>query len=265
MPTSPAVDAFLLTGIAVLSFLVAFLFSNLGLGGGLLYMPLLVLIGTLPFPEARPISLAAAAATSVASAYNHHRAGKLAVRKGAIAAGGTIAGVVAGLFIIRFVPDEIMEIAFGAFLIGVAVKVYLDLDKDDKALTLGAWMLPVATALAFASGLVSIALAVGGGLLLVPLFVYVMHVEPRAAVGTASMVAAINTIAGFALLFAYHSPETRFDFVPIVLLGAVALVGSFLGSRWGLKNLKTRTVYVLVIIVMIAAAAAMLARGLGLM
>ncbi|HLF05985.1 MAG TPA: sulfite exporter TauE/SafE family protein, partial [Thermoplasmata archaeon] len=166
---------------------------------------------------------------------------------------------------LRFVSDELMELAFGVFLIGVSIKVYLDLDKPDKAVSLGWWMLPVASVLAFASGLVSIALAVGGGLLLVPLFVYVMNVEARAAVGTASMVAAVNTIAGFALLFAYHGPETEFDFVAIPVIAAVALVGSFLGSRWGLKNLKTRTVYVLVIIVMVAAAAAMLAKGLGLM
>jgi hypothetical protein len=253
----------LLAAIAALSFLIAFLFSNLGLGGGLLYVPVLILLGSLAYPEARPVSLAAATATSIAAAWNHHRAGKLAPAKGLVAMAGTIIGVVVGVFAIRVVPDDVMEIGFGLFLVGVSVKIYLDLDKRDRAVFLGNWMVPAAALLAFCSGLISIALAVGGGLLLVPLFVYVMNVEPRAAVGTSSMVAAVNTAAGFAVLLSFPSPGTSFDWAAIAVLAAVALVGSFAGSRWGLKNLKTKTVYVLVIVVMVAAAGAMLARGLG--
>jgi hypothetical protein len=258
------VDIVILAAISTIVFLVAFLFSNLGLGGGLLYMPLLILIGLLPFPEARPVSLAAALATSAVSALNHRRAGKLEARKGALASAVTMAGVVVGVFAIRSAPDAMMEVLFGLFLIAVAAQMYRDFEKEQRGVALGAWMLPVAGVLAFGSGLVSIALAVGGGLLLVPLFVYVMRVEPRSAVGTSSMVAAINAIAGLALLYLLPSPGTTFDLGGMTVLAAVAAGGSYLGSRWGLENLKTRSVYLLIIVVMAGASAAMLLRGLGL-
>src|SRR3972149_32097 len=90
------VDALLLLAQAVLMFAVAFVYANLGLGGGLLFVPILLSTGVDQSSVAVPISLALTIATATSSVLNHHRKGFVDFRLGGALVGGALIGAVVG-------------------------------------------------------------------------------------------------------------------------------------------------------------------------
>src|SRR2546428_12867171 len=75
-------DALILLIQAVLIFGVAFIYSNLGLGGGLLFVPILLPTGVADKDLAVPISLTLTIAAATSAVINHHRRGLLDFRLG---------------------------------------------------------------------------------------------------------------------------------------------------------------------------------------
>src|SRR2546427_9652395 len=76
------VDAATLLLQIVLVFAVAFIYANLGLGGGLLFVPILLSTGVTGSSTAVPISLTLTIATATSSVINHHRKGFVDFRLG---------------------------------------------------------------------------------------------------------------------------------------------------------------------------------------
>src|SRR3989442_4902188 len=118
-----------------------------------------------------------------------------------------------------------------------------------------------ATAAATAgSGFLSGSMGIGGGLLNVPLLVYVLGRKTRKAIGTSSLLIIPTAAVGFVAYvidlalrpggFAWPA-----EFVLIPILMPVVFVGAYVGSRWGLETLRTRSVALIFIIVLFTAAA----------
>ncbi len=90
-----------------LIFGVSFIYSNLGLGGGLLYVPILLSLATTEKLIAVPISLTLTAATGLASFINHRRKRLVDLRLGSILVIGALAGTVFGvLFNIQSTKEQ---------------------------------------------------------------------------------------------------------------------------------------------------------------
>src|SRR3989442_3921129 len=95
-------DAVLLLIQAVLIFGVAFIYSNLGLGGGLLFVPILLSTGVADKDLAVPISLTLTIATATSSVINHHRRGLVDFRLGkGLVAGALLRAVVGARFTLK--------------------------------------------------------------------------------------------------------------------------------------------------------------------
>src|SRR2546427_10709898 len=89
-------DAVLLLIQAVLIFGVAFIYSNLGLGGGLLFVPILLSTGVADKDLAGPISLTLTIATATSSVINHPRRGLRDFPPGPRPLTGALIGAVGG-------------------------------------------------------------------------------------------------------------------------------------------------------------------------
>src|SRR2546422_3507746 len=87
-------DAVLLLIQAVLIFGVAFIYANLGLGGGLLFVPILLSTSVPDKDLAVPISLTLTIATATSSVINHHRRGLVDFRLGGVLLAGALLGAV---------------------------------------------------------------------------------------------------------------------------------------------------------------------------
>jgi uncharacterized membrane protein YfcA len=102
-------------------------------------------------------------------------------------------------------------------------------------------------------------MGIGGGLLNVPLLVYALGRRTRLAIGTSSLLiiptAAVGFVAYLVEPLAHGGGVAAApEFLLIPLLVPVVFVGAYLGSRWGLRRLKTRSVALIFIAVVFVAA-----------
>src|SRR5213594_3555514 len=244
-------DALILLIQAVLIFGVAFIYSNLGLGGGLLFVPILLSTGVPDKDLAVPISLTLTIATATSSVINHHRRGLVDFRLGGVLLAGALLGAVVGTVFTLMV--------FGVYMVRDWVKNARSVDEDDDS----AMTPPRVAATAAAttgSGFLSGSMGIGGGLLNVPLLAYVLGRKTRKAIGTSSLLIIPTAAVGFVAYvvdlalrpggFAWPA-----EFVLIPILMPVVFAGAYVGSRWGLETLRTRSVALIFIIVLFIAAA----------
>src|SRR5713101_9999281 len=260
-------DAVLLLIQAVLIFGVAFIYANLGLGGGLLFVPILLSTGVPDKDLAVPISLTLTIATATSSVINHHRRGLVDFRLGGVLLMSELIGAVVGtVFTLKVLNQETFEaffaavlIVFGLYMVRDWVKNARSVDEDDDSALTPSRLTLTAGATA-GSGFLSGSMGIGGGLLNVPLLVYVLGRKTRKAIGTSSLLIIPTAAVGFlAYLGGLALRPTGFvvpdAYVLIPVLMPVVFVGAYVGSRWGLAKLKTRSVALIFIIVLFIAAA----------
>ncbi len=262
-------DALLLLLQAVLIFGVAFIYSNLGLGGGLLFVPILLSTGVAESSVAVPISLTLTVATAMSSVVNHHRKGLVDFRLGGTLVAGALVGAVLGtLFTLLFLVDErafkafftTVIVIFGAYMLWDWLKNARAVDEDDDSKMTPPRKAAV-TASTVGSGFLSGSMGIGGGLLNVPLMVYGLGRKTRKAIGTSSLLIIPTAAVGFATYLvdlALRGVSWPADFVLIPVLFPVVFVGAYLGSRWGLRALRTRPVALIFILVLFVAAGKLL-------
>ena len=256
--------------IAVLVFAVAFLYANLGLGGGLLFVPILLSTSVTRSDVAVPISLTFTIATATSSVINHHRRGLVDFRLGRTLVAGALVGAVIGTVFTLFVLDErsfkafftAVLLAFGAYMLRDWVRDDYSVDEDDDARMTPSRTLGVAAATT-GSGFLSGSMGIGGGLLNVPLLVYGLGRKTRKAIGTSSLLIIPTAAVGFAAYVAAYVADFASrpggfawppEFLLIPPLVPVVFMGAYLGSRWGLRALRTRSVALIFILVLFVAA-----------
>src|SRR5256712_8069579 len=187
-------DAVLLLIQAVLIFGVAFIYANRGLGGGLLFVPILLSTGVTRSDVAAPISLTFPIATAASSVINHHRKRLVDFRLGRTLVAGALVGAVLGtLFTLRFLVDDrafkafftTVLLIFGVYMLSDWLKNARDVDEEDDSKMTPPRKTSV-TAATVGSGFLSGSMGIGGGLLNVPPMVFGPGRPPRNAVGTSS-------------------------------------------------------------------------------
>src|SRR5438874_11982281 len=120
-------DALLLLIQAVLIFAVAFIYANLGLGGGLLFVPILLSTGIPSKDVAVPVSLTLTIATAASSVINHRRHGLVDFHLGGILVAGALVGVVIGtLFTLVVLDERTFKAFFAAVLLWFRAYMLLD-------------------------------------------------------------------------------------------------------------------------------------------
>jgi uncharacterized membrane protein YfcA len=263
--------------IVLLVFAVAFIYANLGLGGGLLFVPILLSTGVERSDVAVPISLSLTIATAVSSVINHHRKGFVDFRLGGTLVTGALFGAVIGtLFTLFFLVDKVtfeaffttVLLIFGAYMMRDWVKNARSVDDDDDSKMTPPRMAGV-TAATVGSGFLSGSMGIGGGLLNVPLLVYGLGRKTRKAIGTSSLLIIPTAVVGFAayvvnLTFLPGGFTWPTEFALIPILFPVVFVGAFVGSRWGLQRLRTRPVALIFILVLFIAAGKLILDILGI-
>lgn len=101
---------------------VGVLTGVVGVGGGFLIVPALVLLG-LPMGQAVGTSLAVIAANCVVGFAGYAGRVPLDWRAVALVTAGTVPGITAGVFLHRFVPQQALRRGFAFFLVAVAVSI----------------------------------------------------------------------------------------------------------------------------------------------
>ena len=245
----------------------------LGLGGGILIVPILTLGFDVPLTAAVGTSLICVIATSTGAAAINVRAGRADVRLGMTLGAGTVVGALTGAVIAGFLPERLLAGLFAALLAYTAFTMARGLlrrgDASDEDVQLDpaapdgpeapayrSRRLPASVGGSFLAGNVSGLLGVGGGIVTVPLIHLVMGAPMRVAVATSNFMMGLTAAAGaYAYLFR-GDVDPRLAAPVILGVAAGAAIGAAVSAR-----LRTSWLVGLFVIVLLYVALQMAMRA----
>ena len=157
--------------------LVAGFFSALlGVGGGLIAVPLLILVAGFATHAATATSLGAIGITALAGTILYAVQGGHVEPWYALLVGFPAAvGAVAGTALQQRLTGRVLTLAFSVFLAGVALWLLLSAPAESEAVGVGdvsAWRIAAAVGLGLVAGMLAGLFGIGGGLLFVPTLVW---------------------------------------------------------------------------------------------
>ncbi|MGB3909007.1 MAG: sulfite exporter TauE/SafE family protein [Pseudolysinimonas sp.] len=198
-PTAPAPDRPTARHILLLVLVgvIGGVFSGaLGVGGGIVMVPLLLVLLRFDQRRAAATSLAAIVLSSISGAATYTVAGHTDVIAGLLLGAGGVAGTLVGTRLLKVLPIAVLRWGFIALLVVIALRMLLIVPDRGGDIEFG-----VATAIGLvASGVVMGVLAgmfgIGGGVLIVPLLVAVFGASDLLAKGTSLLAMIPISIAG---------------------------------------------------------------------
>lgn len=215
-------------GIIVL--LLAFLFSMLGLGGSLLYIPVFAWFGLAMKTVAIPTGLFLNGVTALSATVSYWRAGLVDVRGAAPMIVTSFVAAPVGAIATRFVPADVLKVLFSIGMFGAGSMMLLRSSAQEPTALLPVGKRALLTAAAgLLVGFVAGLLGIGGGFLFVPLLIAVGYPTKQAAATTAFVVV-FSSFSGFA----GHFAEGHYDW-RVMAVGFIAVV---IGSQIGAKIMK---------------------------
>mgnify|MGYP005854956857 CR=1 FL=1 len=216
-------------------FVIAFIFSMFGQGGGSVYSPLLILLGY-PILLSTSTSLVLNLITSLSAGYIFYRNKMIDFKTSFIFVPGICIGAFLGGALSKSVNTVVLLWLFVFFLFSVGARLMYAFwergkIKEKVPRTLSAAMYALIAFFGFAVGVISGLLGVGGGILIVPFMVYVCRYPTKFAAGASHLIISFSALAGIVGHAATHS----LDIPLIVVTGIAVLVGGNLGARVSMK------------------------------
>lgn len=212
-----------------------------GLGGGIIFVPVLTILFGLEPSEAAAASLVGIVATSTTAAYIYISEGKSNIRLGLLLEITTSVGAIVGASIAAYLQEWLLLVIFAAVLIYGAVMMLLrketiieDATESsemtftyDEGKTYTVQNIKSGLALCTTAGVLSSMTGVGGGTIKVPLMNLHMHVPIKVASATSNYMIGITAFSGAAVYFLNGS--LLLDYAAAIAIGA--LVGSYIGAK----------------------------------
>jgi uncharacterized membrane protein YfcA len=215
----------LLVGLAA-----GFLSGMFGVGGGILIVPGLVLVAKMDQRIAHGTSLAAVLPISAASLVTYWSHDHVDWRVSGCLAIGALMGAVLGTKLLNVLPHRTLAVAFAGILLVTAVRLFLPLDSGVRGvLNLGT--IAALIAIGVATGILAGLLGVGGGVVMVPAMMMLLHLPAAVAKGTSVAVIIPTSLMGTYRNRTKKNVDLRA--AAIVGLGGIpsAIVGGWISAR----------------------------------
>jgi len=231
-----------------LGFVAGVLGSMIGLGGGIIVVPVLTFTG-FPPTLAASNSLFAAFSNAVASTVSYSRQKRIEYSVGLKLGLLTIPGTILGAYVSSDVTPGIFKILFGLVLVASSVYIFLRKKITTKDIILSTKAVILSIGASFFAGIISSFFGIGGGIIFVPLMVVGMGMSMKKAAPTSQFILLFASFSGIIV----HTILGHPDFLQSGLLAVGAFVGGLVGARLSLE-IKERSLQILVSVVIIAAA-----------
>ena len=201
--------------------------GGLGVGGGIIIVPLLMLVG-FDRHRAHATSLAGIVLIALAGAASFGVSGEIELGLGMMIGVGGIAGSVLGATAMHRMSSRALSLVFGVVLLVAGVRMVLGAnpisgsgDVDDLSRVL------IALGIGLVAGFFAGVAGVGGGVVIVPATVFFLGLAQHTAQGTSLMEIVLTALAGTVV----NVRNERVRLGDGLVVGAGGVIGSITGSR----------------------------------
>lgn len=227
----------------ILGIFAGFAGALLGVGGGFLITPVLVLFFNMQIHMAVATSLVAVTMTSISGTLFYAKRGLIDYKLGLFLETMTALGAMIGSRISIFLPAWIVEFMFGVVLMYASVKMIMPAKKAKMERGEGVYQkrMYLGLAASFLAGVVSGMLGIGGGTVKVPIMNLILKVPMSVAAPTSIfMIGITSSTASLVYLI-----KGYVDLVSASIISLGVLVGAQAGGRVGvrLKNIVLRRAF----------------------
>jgi uncharacterized membrane protein YfcA len=225
--------------LSLIFFIISGFFSMFGAGGGILYVPILLLAG-FSFDRAPAISLILITATSLAALYTFSKKKKVDWKLALIMDPPTDIMAFAGGFLSSLIPESILKTILTIILFIAGVLMYKKRSQNAIIKQSNNWWiwhrnfngqnyavnLPLVLIVTAMVGLLSGMLGITGGIIKLPIMVLLCGVPMDIAVATSTVMVAITALSGLA----GHALNGSVDWKTGAVLAVAAVAGGLSGS-----------------------------------
>lgn len=213
-------------GFLALGILVGLLGALLGIGGGMVIVPLLVFAWDYEPQLAIGTSVLVVLMNAVSGTWGYVRQKKVCVDAALKFAVATVPGAFLGSYAAEYLQGRLFYLVFGAFFVLAAVNMYRKANKEAAGKTVGEvpevynWKLGVLCSVGV--GFLASILGIGGGIVHVPFMVYVLNLPVHVAIATSTCILAVSSLAGLVS----HAMLGHIVWSSGLAIGAGAFVGA---------------------------------------
>jgi uncharacterized membrane protein YfcA len=239
-----------LTAVTFVIFLLAFIFSMLGLGGAMLYIPVFHWSGFDFKSVAIPTGLLLNGITALSAAVYYMRAKMVDIRGSMPLIITSFVGAPVGAYFTRFFPTRTLILLFALAMVFAGGRMLVTSGRADKEeMVPYTWRLLLMGIGGFFIGFIAGLLGVGGGFLFVPMMLIIGYKTKQAA-ATSSFVVIFSSFSGFA----GHIAEGHFHW-PLMVATAIAVtIGSQIGAKVMKERMKARWIKQMFAVVLLGVA-----------
>jgi len=219
---------------AILGSGVGFLAGLLGIGGGLVIVPvlssILIYFAIIPVEQVVIVAIATSLAsilfTSTSAAIAHHKNGNVPWNLAPWIMTGVALGALISGFMAALLPEKVVRIVFSMTVVLIALKMFYSSTQSDSSMMRKMPSKGLLTIFTTVTGGLSAMIGIGGGALLVPLLTF-FSLDMKKAIGCASacgiviaLFGSIGYISSGSTHFALEDGFAGFVYLP-ALLGIV--------------------------------------------
>jgi len=229
----------------------------LGVGGGVILVPTLVLGFQVPLEDAVPASLMCVVASSCGAAASYVERRLSDIRLGLTLELATVMGAIVGGLVAGLLAPAWVALVFGLFTLYVSAQMLLASPPPEQHVEeYVPTNFPLGISGSFVAGSLSALLGVGGGPLKVPLMSYGMGVPFKVASATSNLMIGVTGAASVAA-YAWRG-HVKLDLVAPLVVGVLA--GASVGCRL-MPRVPTSVLRRLFALVLLVVATQMLWKG----
>jgi uncharacterized membrane protein YfcA len=238
--------------------------SMVGLGGGFILVPILRLFMGFSPAYAAGTSLILVVANSASGAFTYILQRRVHLRIGWLIAAGGLPGGILGAILSLHISARLYDAILAILLVAVAIDMAWNAERRmagrverDRLYQIKGMSYRAALGLGFVVGIFSSLFGLGGGILLVPTFLYFSELPAHAISATSHFAILLTSPVGLVV----HIIQRDIDLHDVVPLVAGGVLGGPVGARLSLK-LKSPQLLIVVAIALVTAAVTLVWRQL---
>ena len=219
-------------------FAASFVLTMVGLGGGLIFSPLFILL-QFPIHTAVSASLFLNGIAAISAAITYFRKKMVDVKIGLPLIISSSLFAPLGAYATSKVNLQLFTAILAVVILLAAVRMIFSKKVESEGKEIAtAYKIMGGAVIGMVIGFVAGLLGIGGGVFIVPLLIYVLGVPTKTAAATSIFIVVFSSFSGFIAHVSIAVPDWRF----ILMAALFSFTGGQLGSRIMAEKLKSRTI-----------------------